>query len=110
MTCLRPTLSGCCSATAPSRGLKFNWGYDKVLQGQRPGEQIRRRRETGCTKIHFGVESANNEGLDARGHRDTDDVHRVFKWCREVFAPSPTSCWPGPTSGPWTRRSATSMR
>ena len=35
-------------------------------------------------KIHFGVESANNEGLDAWGkHCDTEDVHRVFRWCRE---------------------------
>jgi radical SAM superfamily enzyme YgiQ (UPF0313 family) len=38
----------------------------------------------GCTKIHFGVESQNNEGLDAWGkHCDTNDVHRVFRWCRE---------------------------
>ena len=65
------------------RGLKFNWGYKTTIAGT-TREQIRRCRETGCTKIHFGVESANNEGLDAFGkHCDTDDVHRVFKWCRE---------------------------
>lgn len=65
------------------RGLKFNWGYKTTIAGT-TREQIRRCRETGCTKIHFGVESANNEGLDAWGkHCDTDDVHRVFKWCRE---------------------------
>lgn len=65
------------------RGLKFSWGYKTTIAGT-TREQIRRCRETGCTKIHFGVESANNEGLDTLGkHCDTDDVHRVFKWCRE---------------------------
>ena len=65
------------------RNLKFNWGYKTTIAGT-TREQIRRCGETGCTKIHFGVESANNEGLDAWGkHCDTDDVHRVFKWCRE---------------------------
>ena len=63
--------------------MKFNWGYKTTIAGT-TREQIRRCRETGCTKIHFGVESANNEGLDSFGkHCDTDDVHRVFKWCRE---------------------------
>ena len=65
------------------RGLNFSWGYKTTIAGT-TREQIRRCAETGCTKIHFGVESANNEGLDAWGkHCDTDDVHRVFKWCRE---------------------------
>jgi radical SAM superfamily enzyme YgiQ (UPF0313 family) len=65
------------------RGLKFSWGYKTTIAGT-TREQIRRCGEMGCTKIHFGVESANNEGLDAWGkHCDTDDVHRVFKWCRE---------------------------
>lgn len=65
------------------RGLKFNWGYKTTIAGT-TREQIRRCRETGCTKIHFGVESTNNEGLDIWGkHCDTDDVHRVFRWCRE---------------------------
>ena len=65
------------------RGLRFNWGYKTTIAGT-TREQIRRCAETGCTKIHFGVESANNEGLDVWGkHCDTDDVHRVFKWCRE---------------------------
>jgi len=65
------------------RRLKFNWGYKTTIAGT-TREQIRRCAETGCTKIHFGVESANNEGLDILGkHCDTDDVHRVFRWCRE---------------------------
>ncbi len=65
------------------RGLKFNWGYKTTIAGT-TREQIRRCAETGCTKIHFGVESANNEGLDKWGkHCDTDDVHRVFRWCRD---------------------------
>ncbi len=65
------------------RGLKFKWSYKTTIAGT-TREQIRRSREAGCTKIHFGVESANNEGLDVWGkHCDTDDVHRVFKWCRE---------------------------
>jgi len=65
------------------RGLKFNWGYKTTIAGT-TREQIRRCNETGCTKIHFGVESTNNEGLDVWGkHCDVEDVHRVFKWCRE---------------------------
>jgi anaerobic magnesium-protoporphyrin IX monomethyl ester cyclase len=65
------------------RGLKFDWGYKTTIAGT-TREQLRRCAETGCTKVHFGVESANNEGLDAWGkHCDTDDVHRVFQWCRE---------------------------
>jgi len=65
------------------RGVKFNWGYKTTIAGT-TREQIRRCGETGCSKIHFGVESANNEGLDTLGkHCDTDDVHRVFRWCRD---------------------------
>ena len=65
------------------RGVKFEWGYKTTIAGT-TREQVRRCAETGCTKIHFGVESANNEGLDKWGkHCDTDDVHRVFRWCRE---------------------------
>ena len=65
------------------RQLKFNWGYKTTIAGT-TREQLRRCGETGCTKIHFGVESANNEGLDVLGkHCDTEDVHRVFRWCRE---------------------------
>ena len=41
-------------------------------------------RKAGNVTMSFGVESANNEGLDVLGkHCDTDDVHRVFRWCRE---------------------------
>lgn len=65
------------------RKLDFDWGYKTTIAGT-TREQIRRCAETGCTKIHFGVESANNEGLDKWGkHCDTDDVHRVFRWCRQ---------------------------
>ncbi len=65
------------------RGLKFNWGYKTTIAGT-TREQIRRSREAGATKIHFGVESMHNDGLEAHDkHCDTDDCHRVFRWCRE---------------------------
>lgn len=65
------------------RGLRFNWGYKTTIAGT-TREQIRRCRETGCTKIHFGVESMHNTGLEVHDkHCDTDDCHRVFRWCRE---------------------------
>ena len=36
------------------------------------------------TKMHFGVESMHNTGLEVHDkHCDTDDCHRVFRWCRE---------------------------
>ena len=65
------------------RGLKFNWGYKTTIAGT-TREQIRRCKEAGATKIHFGVESMHNDGLDEHDkHCDTDDCHRVFRWCRE---------------------------
>ncbi len=65
------------------RGLKFAWSYKTTIAGT-TREQIRRCAETGCNKIHFGVESANDEGLDAWGkHCDVADVQRVFRWCRD---------------------------
>lgn len=65
------------------RGLKFSWGYKTTIAGT-TREQIRRCREAGATKIHFGVESMDNDGLAEHDkHCDTDDCHRVFQWCRE---------------------------
>lgn len=65
------------------RGIKFNWGYKTTIAGT-TREQVRRCKEAGATKIHFGVESMANEGLDEHDkHCDTDDCHRVFRWCRE---------------------------
>lgn len=65
------------------RQLKFSWGYKTTIAGT-TREQIRRCKETGCTKMHFGVESVDNEGLATHDkHCDTDDVFRVFQWCRE---------------------------
>ena len=65
------------------RKLKFNWGYKTTIAGT-TREQIRRCKEAGATKIHFGVESMHNTGLEVHDkHCDTDDCHRVFRWCRE---------------------------
>lgn len=65
------------------RNLRFNWGYKTTIAGT-TREQVRRCKQTGCTKMHFGVESMDNEGLATHDkHCDTDDVHRVFKWCKE---------------------------
>jgi anaerobic magnesium-protoporphyrin IX monomethyl ester cyclase len=65
------------------RGLKFEWGYKTTVAGT-TREEVRRAREAGCTKIHFGVESMHNEGLAVhQKHCDVDDCHRVFRWCRE---------------------------
>lgn len=65
------------------RGLKFNWGYKTTIAGT-TREQIRRCKEAGATKIHFGVETMHNDSLEQHDkHCDTDDCHRVFRWCRE---------------------------
>jgi len=65
------------------RGLSFSWGYKTTVAGT-TREQVRRCKEAGCTKMHFGVESMTNDGLaEHEKHCDTDDVHRVFRWCRE---------------------------
>lgn len=66
------------------RKLKFQWGYKTTIAGT-SRQQIRRCAQTGCHKIHFGVETANNEGLEGyKKHCNTDDVKRVFEWCREL--------------------------
>jgi anaerobic magnesium-protoporphyrin IX monomethyl ester cyclase len=65
------------------RGLRFNWGYKTRIQGT-TREEIRRVKAAGCTKIHFGVESVHNAGLEAHDkHCDVNDCKRVFQWCRE---------------------------
>ena len=65
------------------RQLKFSWGYKTTIAGTSK-QQIKRSAETGCHKIHFGVETANNEGLEGyKKHCNTDDVAQVFRWCRE---------------------------
>ncbi len=65
------------------RKLKFNWGYKTTIAGT-TREQVRRCKEAGATKMHFGVETMHNTGLEVHDkHCDTDDCHRVFRWCRE---------------------------
>ncbi len=65
------------------RGLRFNWGYKTCVAGT-TREEIRRAREAGCTKIHFGVETMHDVGLvEHQKHCDIDDCHRVFRWCRQ---------------------------
>jgi anaerobic magnesium-protoporphyrin IX monomethyl ester cyclase len=65
------------------RGLRFAWGYKTTIAGT-TREEVRRAREAGCTKIHFGVESMHNEGLaEHQKHCDVVDCHRVFQWCRD---------------------------
>ncbi len=65
------------------RGLEFHWGY-KTTIASTTREEVRRVKQAGCTKIHFGVESMHNVGLQVHAkHCDVADCHRVFRWCRE---------------------------
>ncbi len=65
------------------RGLKFDYGYKTTIAGTTK-RQIKRSRESGCYKICFGVETANNEGLEGYNKScTTTDMKRVFRWCRE---------------------------
>lgn len=65
------------------RGVKMKWGFKTTIAGTTK-EMIRAVSEAGCRKIHFGVETANNEGLEGyKKHCNTDDVRQVFDWCRE---------------------------
>lgn len=65
------------------RGVKMKWGFKTTIAGT-TREMIRAVAEAGCRKIHFGVETANNEGLEGyKKHCNTDDVRTVFNWCRE---------------------------
>lgn len=66
------------------RGYRFHWDFrGRVNSVTR--ESLVRAREAGCRMISFGVETGNNIGLSLlKKNTSTEQIRRVFKWCREL--------------------------
>jgi radical SAM superfamily enzyme YgiQ (UPF0313 family) len=66
------------------RKLKFRWSFrgraDTVTR-----EMLVKLKESGCERIHFGVETSTNKGLKRIKKGITiEQIKRVFKWTRQV--------------------------
>lgn len=66
------------------RGYRFCWDFRGRVNGV-TRESLERAKFSGCRMISFGVETGSDEGLRLLGKQTTtDEVRRVFKWCREI--------------------------
>jgi radical SAM superfamily enzyme YgiQ (UPF0313 family) len=66
------------------RGYHFQWDFrGRVNTVTR--ESLEYARRAGCRMITFGVETGSNEGLrQLKKNTTTEQVRRVFRWCREL--------------------------
>jgi radical SAM superfamily enzyme YgiQ (UPF0313 family) len=66
------------------RGYKFTWDFrGRVNSVTR--ESLVSARQAGCRMISFGVETGSDEGLlQLRKNTTTEQIRRVFTWCREL--------------------------
>jgi radical SAM superfamily enzyme YgiQ (UPF0313 family) len=66
------------------RGVKMLWGFKASCRNVTP-EMLRVAKRAGCYRIHYGVETHSNEGLQAINKKlDIDRVHEVFRMTREA--------------------------
>jgi len=66
------------------RGIKFEWGF-KAACNTVNAEMLEAARETGCTKIHYGVETATEEGLKYLGKKaGLEDTFRTFRLTKKA--------------------------
>jgi len=66
------------------QGVHLDWGMKTSCATTTP-EMLEAARRAGCTKIHFGVETATDEGLKALNKNiDTETIRRVFRQTREA--------------------------
>lgn len=66
------------------RGLKMRWGFKATCRESTP-EMVALAKEAGCTKIHYGVETGTNEGLQSLNKKLTvDEIRQVFKFTKEA--------------------------
>lgn len=66
------------------RGYRFTWDFrGRVNSVTR--ESLVRAKKAGCRLISFGVETGSDEGLRLlKKGTTTEQVRRVFRWCREL--------------------------
>jgi radical SAM superfamily enzyme YgiQ (UPF0313 family) len=67
-----------------NRSLNFIWNFrGRVNTVTR--ESLERAKNAGCRLISFGVETGSNEGLKIlKKDTTTQQIKKVFKWCREL--------------------------
>jgi len=66
------------------RGLEIEWSFRGRVDKVTPGMLLLLRR-AGCERIHFGVETASDEGLEALGKGITlSQVRNAFRWARQA--------------------------
>ena len=66
------------------RKLKFRWSIrgrvDMISQ-----EMLFKLKKSGCGRIHFGVETSSNQGLEQLKKGITvEQIKKVFKWTRQI--------------------------
>jgi len=67
-----------------NRGVKMRWGFKATCRQSTP-EMVKLAKEAGCTKIHYGVETGTNEGLESLNKKLTiDEIREVFKFTKEI--------------------------
>lgn len=65
------------------RGVKIAWGY-KASVRQTNREMIKLAKQAGCYRMHYGVETVTDEGLEALNKKVTiDEIKRIFKETQE---------------------------
>lgn len=66
------------------RGYQFVWDFRGRVNSV-TYESLRRAKQAGCRMISFGVETGSDEGLRLLNKgTTTEQVRRVFEWCREL--------------------------
>ncbi len=65
------------------RNLKMSWGFKATCRNS-SREMVRLAARSGCTKIHYGVETGTDAGLESlRKPLNTDEIREVFQFTRE---------------------------
>ncbi|MCL5035488.1 MAG: B12-binding domain-containing radical SAM protein [Chloroflexi bacterium] len=66
------------------RKIKFEWGFKAACHTVTP-EMLKLAREAGCTKIHYGVETATDEGLKYLNKKASmEDIFNAFEWTKKA--------------------------
>ncbi|MCD4783176.1 MAG: B12-binding domain-containing radical SAM protein [Candidatus Eremiobacteraeota bacterium] len=66
------------------RGIKMRWGFKATCRESTP-EMVKLAKEAGCTKIHYGVETGTNEGLESLNKNLTiEEIKEVFKFTKDI--------------------------
>lgn len=66
------------------RGLKMRWGFKATIR-HTDREMLLLAKEAGCTKIHYGVETGTNEGLESLNKKLTvEEVKDTFELTKKI--------------------------